>query len=455
VLPSSHALPPVRTRPRIARAVGILAGALGLAWIGVRGAIAVLCPLERPEVEGGGWIVAVEGVQTGFIFANVTLAAMGDIDGDGIADLAVGIPEPNEGAGRVHALSGKDGRRLRTWETDRRVGVAIGSLLLGLGDIDRGGVPDLAVGSGGDVLVLSTETGKRVFEVPGVEGNVFELRDAGDVDGDGLEDLGLTFARPQPRAEVWSSTGAGRLLAVSVIAPERFPVVNELDRRWLVCALGDVDGDGAGDVAVGSAPDWYSDEPLSRFHIGLVAAISGRTGAELWVVPGGVELDRWPSDLAPVSDRDGDGTLDLAIGSRGLVELRSGRTGNLLAPIEGPPRTDWGETVRSAGDVDGDGTEDLLVVCENPDVHSGLPFPSGGYGEVLSGSDFATLVRVALPCDAGPDELAAPGDLDGDGRADLVLGFPVADHSFVDFPCCDNLRAPRSWVALWTGSAAR
>jgi hypothetical protein len=297
---------------------------------------------------------------------------------------------------------------------------------LAVGDVDGGGRRDLATSAEGSVVVLSTESGARLFEPPDLEGWVFELRDAGDVDGDGLVDLGLCFERPYPRVEVRSGADGARLLEVEAIAPARFPVVNELDREWVVCGLGDVDGDGLGDCAVGSAPGWSSDEPVSTRHIGLVAAISGRTGAELWVVPGEIDLDRWPSDLARLADRDGDGVPELAIGSRGRIELRSGRTGELL-----------------------------LAFCEDPDLHSGRPFPSGGYFELLSGRDLELLRRSPLACSVGTDEVQPAGDLDGDGRADLVLGFPVADHSYVDFPCCDNVRAPKSWVALMRGVAAR
>jgi len=450
----SPALPQARSRARSARTLGIVAGVLGLGWISARGGIACVCPLDRPEVEGGGWVVPVEGLQTG-LFADVTIAAMGDVDGDGIGDVAVGLPEPNEGLSRIHLLSGRDGARLRSWTVPDARNRRLGRRLLAVGDVDGGGRRDLATSAGGGVVVLSTESGARLFEPPDLEGWVFELRDAGDVDGDGLVDLGLCFERPYPRVEVRSGADGAFLLEIATIAPARFPVVNELDRRWVVCGLGDVDGDGLGDCAVGSAPGWSSDDPVSTRHIGLVAAISGRTGAELWVVPGEIDLDRWPSDLARLADRDGDRVPELAIGSRGRIELRSGRTGELLLAQEGPPRTDWGASVREAGDVDGDGTADLLAFCENPDVFSGRPFPTGGYFELLSGRELELLQRSPLACSVGTDEVQPAGDLDGDGRADLVLGFPVADRSGVDFLCCDNLRAPKSWVALMRGLPTR
>lgn len=421
-------------------------GLLVLAGLGFRALVLRLCPRDRPELPTASWIVPVEAVATG-LFTDVTLAAMGDVDGDGIGDVVVGIPLPAEGPSRIHLLSGRDGKRLRTW-SEREASVSgLGRHMVAVSDVDGGGLPDLATTAGASAIVLSTETGRRIFEPPGLEGHVLDVSNVGDVDGDGLVELALTFSRPRPRVEIRSGSRGTLLHAITSLAPDRFPVVNELDRDWVVCALGDVDGDSVDDFAIGSAPGWRSDEPLSTRHIGLVGAISGRTGAELWVEPGDFDHDRWPSALAPLPDRDGDGAQDLALGAHGRIELRSGRTGTLLAQADGPPRTDWGEFLRAAGDVDGDGTTDLLVVCTNPNTRSGKPFPTGGYFELLSGVDLSAVHQAPLQCSAGIDQILPADDGDGDSRADLVLSYPIADLSAVDFPCCDTLRTPRSWVA--------
>jgi hypothetical protein len=445
---STSPFPPAAPHPRersiLRRLLAPLAliAALGL---GGRVVLARLCPLEPPDVPGVVWIAPVEALEP-HLFADVIPLALGDIDGDGFSDLAVGIPMPYAGLGRVHVLSGRDGSRLLTWTEDPPASGAFGRRLVAVGDVDRGGLPDLAVSAGQAVYLLSGESGERALAFPDVEGHILELRDVGDLDGDGCVDLGLAFARPVPRVEIRSSATGTRLREVTALAPGRFPLVHALDRDWLVSGLGDIDGDGVPDFAAGSAAGGHCDGPLTPDHVGLVAALSGSTGAELWVVPSARDAEGWPSDLASIRDRDGDGIPDLAIGSPGRVEFLSGRTGAPIASLDGPPATDWGKSVRAAGDLDGDGIDDLIVVCTNPNTRSGQPFPSGGYFELLSGADLAMLHRIEMPCRAGADHLAPVGDYDGDGRDELVLPIPVMDRSKVDWDLCYTLGSPTSWV---------
>ena len=136
----------------------------------------------------------------------------------------------------------------------------------------------------------------------------------------------------------------------------------DLDPKGLgacLSALGDVDGDGVPDFAAGT-----------KRGLGTLAVCSGKDGKVLWVARG--------RDAASVPDQDGDGKTDVAIASGGIEEahetpewasLRRGTDGARLGAIapKGPDVLAIGteaytDQVASLGDVDGDGKADLLVL---------------------------------------------------------------------------------------------
>ena len=133
----------------------------------------------------------------------LALAGVGDVDGDGVPDLAVGAPEQ----GRVFLFSGATGQRLRTLNNPTpQAGARFGRALAGVGDVDGDGVPDLTVGAPGQD-VEGRDTQGQVFLFSGATGQQLrtlnnptpqagarfgrELAGVGDVDGDGVSDLAV------------------------------------------------------------------------------------------------------------------------------------------------------------------------------------------------------------------------------------------------------------------------
>lgn len=186
---------------------------------------------------------------------------------------------------------------------------------------------------------------------------------------------------------------------------------------WAVSELTDVDADGVTDWIAGSiGADDFS---------GFTQVVSGATGTELFRFPGApAELHGYA--IADVGDVDADGTHDIVAGAPGFagpgtVYVYSGADGSTLLTLHGEANGDFfGSAVADAGDVDGDGHADVLVGAENNDA-SGA---ESGRAYVFSGVD-GTLIRTL---DAeGPGDLFgsatdAVADLDGDGIDEHVIG---------------------------------
>jgi len=145
-----------------------------------------------------------------------------------------------------------------------------------------------------------------------------------------------------------------------------------MDRRGgfggVVAAAGDLDGDGKGDVAV-AAP---GTEDQTRTIPGELYVYSGATGKELRHWSGSQPGELFGRMVVAAGDLDGDGVEDLAIGAPwhrrgssdrvGRVELRSGRTGKVLYEFFGDEADCWfGWHIRRAPDPDGRGRPALLI----------------------------------------------------------------------------------------------
>ena len=250
---------------------------------------------------------------------DLTLA--GDQDGDGRTDLFVGAPA--EQTSRVYLVSGKDGSTLRTF-APRDDGGTFGWYVARLDDLDGDGRPDLAVGGPsaadadgarvGGAWVFSSTSGRELYHWTGTDprggfGSVVAA--VADVDGDGKSEIAVAAPGTEDQTRtlpgevrIYSSGTAKELRHWSGSQP------GELYGRMVV-ATGDLDGDGVEDVAVG-AP-WYRRETADR--VGRVELRSGRSGAVLAELLGD-EADCWFGwHIRRAPDPDGQGRPALLIGS--------------------------------------------------------------------------------------------------------------------------------------------
>jgi hypothetical protein len=271
---------------------------------------------------------------------------------------------------------------------------------------------------------LWTEGGTREYEVAWV---------------DGVLAVGEPTAGPgNDRGVVWLLTDLPVLGELDADADAR--LVGAVDFMFVgrdVRAAGDTDGDGTAEVIASMG------EPLDRRAVLVPVDVRGDVvmdGSQTTVIPGaahepttvqdgGVDVtaDGLDDVLVTMTDADAAGEVWSAVLLDGPIAGARDVTDNLAVFRGTSAEALWIETARFAGDVDGDGFEDVLVGAEgslvsDPGGVAALFLgPLGGTRELLDGD-------ILFPGEAsGADTghaIDAAGDVDGDGLADLLIGAP-------------------------------
>jgi len=193
---------------------------------------------------------------------------------------------------------------------------------------------------------------------------------------------------------------------------------------------GDLSGDGIPDFIVG-APGMTGDGLPGS---GSVFVYSGATGTLRYALDGAPNY-LFGSSIAVVGDIDGDARADFAISAPGATDaaplgpgsvfVYSGATGQVLFRIDGPASSEvFGGSIAAIGDVDGDGKADVLVGAVSTGCDN--TFPLNGSAYVVSGATSAIIrhITAADPCSGFGFSVAGAGDVDGDGVPDILVGAP-------------------------------
>lgn len=253
--------------------------------------------------------------------------------------------------------------------------------------------------------------------------------DACDVNGDGLSEL---FQASRSYHSEYSLTQQTDIFGRADARP--------LDGLWAVCA-GDTDGDGFNDVAVGSS----SGREVHLYR----GSPTGLSETPAWSLRSDAGIDSL--GIHALGDVDGDGLSDLAITTRS--ESGRGYWSNIhlvygpdrLARLRAPDATSVYYALIGAGDVDGDGYEDVLATnWAGGGAYQGTATVfAGGAG----GLDMARSWQIQgdFPYAVLGYRAAALGDIDGDGFRDIALTLALNGRA-------DPVETAA--VALYRGSAA-
>jgi hypothetical protein len=197
-----------------------------------------------------------------------------------------------------------------------------------------------------------------------------------------------------------------------------------------VSHLGDVNGDGYGDLIIGSERDSNGG---TKQGCGLAVVVSGKDGSTLYTYRGSAQDDRLGRFVSHAGDVNADGCGDFMISvpyddtvgtNSGRVIVCSGSTGKALHTfygLEAKELCGWG--IGDAGDLDDDGYDDVIV---GSPMYTGSGNASVGMARVFSGKDGTTLLTLRGSTDYGEFGAAVHGlpDVDGDGVVDFVIGQP-------------------------------
>ena len=444
----------------------------------------IVDPILSSEVE---WTVQTD--QEALFGWSVSTA--GDVNGDGFSDVIVGAPsydsgEVDEGRAFVYQGSSTGLSTSAAWTAEsNQVSAQFGTSVSMAGDVNGDGYCDVIVGSPGysngqtsegrAFVYYGSATGLGLTTVWQIESNKasarlgYSVSTAGDVNGDGYSDI--IIGVPYYSFGYQTTDGLVVVYYGSSTGLDKFSVWSTQSDMYTarlgssVSSAGDVNRDGFDDIVIG-APGYTNGQNLEGRAYVFHGSASGLGATAAWTAESNLANASFGSSVSTAGDVNGDGYADVIIGAPNYSDgenlegkaylYRGSSTGLGLSPswsVEtGWPDSEYGASVSTAGDLNGDGYSDIIV---------GVPGASG-QGAIMAylGSSVglsADYDWFAVSDQAGADlgfSISNAGDVNGDGFADIIGGAPNYQNSasnhgrvFVYYGSAQELNRIPGWNA--------
>jgi hypothetical protein len=398
-----------------------------------------------------------------------SVSSAGDVNGDGYSDLIAGAPaydngQTDEGAafvfhGSATGINPVPAVILEGNQVNARMGVAVSTA----GDVNNDGYSDIIVGAnlydngetdeGAAFVFHGSATGINTVAVTMVQSDQalaqmgFSVACAGDVNGDGYSDvivgawLYSNSEGAEGRAYVYQGSASG-INSAAVTTMESNQVNANLGIA--VAGAGDVNGDGFSDVIVGSQlyDNGTTDEGVAFVYHGSPSGINSIAVTTLESNQG---FSQFGFSVASAGDVNGDGYSDVIVGAytyddpevnEGAAFVYHGSAAginNIAATTleNNQAGAQFGVSVACAGDVNGDGYSDVIAGANMYDnVESNEGAAYVHLGSAAGINSIATAVLESNQANANAGRaVASAGDVNGDGYSDVLSGVPQFDNT--------------------------